>query len=85
MGRVGKGTRKLRRALRRLAVARSGQSAPEAARDAAPPLTLAWGLSMEQRIRRMDMRLERLERLIGGGVLLTVLVEVALRLAERWL
>jgi hypothetical protein len=80
MADLGRGERRLRRLLGRLRGART---------NAAPPLTTPppgndWGWSIEGRIRRIEARLARLERLIGGGVAVTVLVEVALRLLERW-
>lgn len=73
------GTRRLRNALRRLK-----RPTPEPP-QARPAPGWEWGWSIEGRLRDLEARLARLERLIGGGVLVTVLVEVGLKVLEKWL
>ena len=73
------GEQRLRRLLRRW-------RRPDGLRE--PPLPLRpaaeWRRSMEAHTKRIERRLARLERLVSGGVAVTLLVEVALRLAQRW-
>jgi hypothetical protein len=84
---VRDGERRLRDALRRLSQSRERgrrkEPSAEAAPPAPPPPNSEWGWSIEERLRRMEARLGRLERLIGGGVLLTVLADLVWRALER--